>query len=37
MGFAVMESFMDKLTLRSTVGKYTKVTLWKKLSPLEID
>lgn len=36
MGFAVMESFMDKLTLRSAVGKYTKVTLTKTLSPLEI-
>lgn len=36
MGFAVMESFMDKLTLKSTVGKYTKVTLTKKLSPLEL-
>ena len=34
MGFAVMETFMDKLTLRSTVGKYTKVTLTKALSPL---
>ncbi len=36
MGFAVMESFMDKLSLRSVVGKYTKVTLQKQLSPLEI-
>ena len=36
VGFAVMESFMDKLSLRSTVGKYTKVTLIKQLSPLEI-
>lgn len=36
MGFAVMESFMDKLTLRSVVGKYTKVTLLKTLSPVEI-
>ena len=36
MGFAVMESFMDKLTLRSVVGKYTKVTLTKTLSPVEI-
>ncbi len=36
MGFAVMESFMDKMTLRSVVGKYTKVTLVKTLSPLEL-
>ena len=36
MGFAVMESFMDKMTLRSVVGKYTKVTLIKTLSPLEL-
>ncbi len=36
MGFAVMESFMDKLTVRSAVGKYTKVTLTKTLSPLEL-
>lgn len=36
MGFAVMESFMDRLVLRSVVGKYTKVTLTKTLSPLEI-
>ena len=36
MGFAVMESFMDKLVLRSVVGKYTKVTLTKVLSPVEI-
>ena len=36
MGFAVMESFMDKMTLKSVVGKYTKVTLTKTLSPLEL-
>ncbi|MBQ8836022.1 MAG: anti-sigma F factor [Clostridia bacterium] len=36
MGFSVMESFMDKLTLKSVPGKYTKVTLAKKLSPLEL-
>lgn len=36
MGFAVMESFMDKMTLVSKVGKFTKVTLTKKLSPLSI-
>ena len=36
MGFAVMESFMDKLVLTSKVGKYTKVTLIKTLSPLTL-
>ena len=36
MGFAVMESFMDKLVLKSVPGKYTKVLLSKKLSPLEL-
>lgn len=36
MGFAVMESFMDKLVLKSAVGRYTKVTLTKNLSPLEL-
>lgn len=36
MGFSVMESFMDKLTVKSIPGKYTKVTLYKKLSPLEL-
>ena len=36
MGFAVMESFMDKMILRSAVGRYTKVTLTKKLAPLEL-
>ena len=36
MGFAVMESVMDKLTVRSAVGKYTKVTLVKTLCPLEL-
>ncbi|MBQ4150893.1 MAG: anti-sigma F factor [Clostridia bacterium] len=36
MGFAVMESFMDKLVLKSIPGKYTKVILSKKLSPLEL-
>lgn len=32
MGFTVMESFMDKLTVRSKVGKGTTVTMRKKLS-----
>lgn len=36
MGFAVMESFMDSMTLTSKVGKFTKVTLTKTLSPLTI-
>lgn len=36
MGFAVMESFMDKLILKSMPDKYTKVTLTKRLSPLEV-
>ena len=36
MGFSVMESFMDSLTLKSIPGKYTKVILVKKLSPLEL-
>ncbi len=31
LGFAVMESFTDKLTVRSTVGKGTTVTLQKRL------
>ena len=31
LGFAVMESFMDKLKVRSTVGKGTTVTMLKKL------
>ncbi len=32
MGFAIMESFTDKMTVRSTVGKGTVVTLVKKIS-----
>ena len=32
LGFAVMQSFMDKLTVRSTPGKGTTVTLSKALS-----
>lgn len=31
LGFAVMESFMDKLNVRSTVGKGTVITMRKKL------
>ena len=32
LGFAVMESFMDKLYVKSIIGKGTTVTLKKKLS-----
>jgi stage II sporulation protein AB (anti-sigma F factor) len=32
MGFTIMESFMDKLVVRSTVGKGTSVTMKKKLA-----
>ncbi|MBQ2767035.1 MAG: anti-sigma F factor [Clostridia bacterium] len=32
MGFAVMESFTDRMRVRSTVGKGTVVVLYKKLS-----
>ena len=32
MGFTVMESFMDKLTVRSKQGKGTSVTMCKKLN-----
>ena len=32
MGFTIMESFMDKLTLRSVPGKGTSVTMKKKLA-----
>lgn len=32
LGFAVMESFTDKLTVRSTVGKGTTVTLEKRVA-----
>ncbi len=35
LGFAVMESFMDKLKVRSKVGKGTTVTLTKRLSSRE--
>lgn len=31
LGFSVMESFMDKVTVRSTLGKGTIVTLTKKI------
>ncbi len=32
LGFAVMESFMDKLSVRSTVGRGTTVTMVKRLN-----
>ena len=32
LGFAVMESFMDKIKVRSTPGKATTVTLQKKIN-----
>ena len=31
LGFSVMESFMDKIYVRSTVNKGTTVTLYKKI------
>lgn len=33
MGFAIMESFTDRLRVSSSVGKGTKVTMTKKISP----
>jgi stage II sporulation protein AB (anti-sigma F factor) len=33
MGFLVMDNFTDSLTVRSTVGKGTRVLMWKKLAP----
>ena len=33
MGFTIMESFMDKLTVRSAAGKGTTVVMRKKLAP----
>lgn len=33
MGFTIMESFMDKLTVRSVPGKGTTVVMKKKLAP----
>lgn len=32
LGFSVMESFMDRLTVKSRIGKGTTVTMRKKLS-----
>lgn len=31
LGFSVMESFTDRLTVRSTLGKGTTVTLYKRI------
>lgn len=36
LGFAVMESFTDKLTVRSAPGRGTTVTLEKKISGKEL-
>ena len=33
MGFTIMESFMDKLTVRSSEGKGTKVTMRRRILP----
>lgn len=35
LGFTVMESFMDKLSVRSKEGKGTVVTMWKQLGSVE--
>lgn len=35
LGFAVMESFMDKITVRSKEGRGTTVTMLKKISGRE--
>ena len=32
LGFAVMQSFMDKISVRSVVGKGTAITMYKKIS-----
>ena len=33
MGFTIMESFMDKLTVRSVAGRGTSVVMKKKIAP----
>ena len=33
IGFAVMQSFMDTLKVKSTVGKGTRVVMTKKIKP----
>jgi len=32
MGFTIMESFTDKMTVKTALGKGTSVTLTKRLS-----
>lgn len=34
MGFAIMESFMDNLSVKSQPGRGTKVVMTKRLSPV---
>ena len=34
MGFTIMESFTDKLTVRSSIGKGTSITMCKRLSDI---
>lgn len=36
MGFTVMESFMDKLSVSSTLGKGTSITMTKRLNNIHI-
>ena len=36
LGFAVMESFMDKLSVRSKVGRGTTVILSKKINSRKV-
>ena len=36
MGFTVMESFMDTVSVKSSVGRGTKVTMKRRLSPLPV-
>lgn len=36
LGFSVMESFMDHITVRSKVGKGTTVTLYKRINGRKI-
>ena len=33
MGFTIMESFMDKMTVRSVLGRGTTVVMRKRLAP----
>ena len=35
MGFSIMESFSDKLSVTSQIGKGTRITLTRKLEPLD--